>query len=184
MGNTKILLSSALYLLLSLVSVGYCRSTVTSEAKCFINELSKFIGKTELTGRNDGIYVEAVLKSAGLNPKSRASYCAAFMVHGFVVCGLKPYGNVWTPSWFPKSKVVDYSQVQDSGFYFFGLYYQNLGRIGHVGYVLQKKPTYIITIEGNTSPTAAIGSEADRNGYGFWKKRRMRKGISVFSKWR
>jgi hypothetical protein len=185
MGAKKILIGSALYLYVCAFSLGFGRSIVTPEAKCFINELSRFIGKTELTGRNDGEAVETVLRSAGLNPKSRAPYCGAYMTHGFVACRIKPHGNAWSPSWFPKKRLVSVNEVQDSSFYFFGLFYPKLNRIGHVGYVLRKTATYIITIEGNTSANAAVGSTADRTGNGFHsKKRRMIKGVTYFSRWR
>lgn len=40
-----------------------------------------------------------------------------------------------------------------------------------------------LTIEGNTSPDAAAGSEADRNGEGIWRKRRLTRQIYSVRDW-
>jgi hypothetical protein len=41
----------------------------------------------------------------------------------------------------------------------------------------------VVTVEGNTSPDAAPGSAADRNGDGVWSKRRLIRQIFAVRDW-
>jgi hypothetical protein len=158
---------------------------------CVVNTLSSQVGIKELTGRNDGVEIDKYLISSGFKPNSRNPYCAAFLVWGWKQCGLKQFGNAYSPSWFPKNRIVvskqkGWGNVKDSAVFVFGLYYNNLKRIAHVGYIEQVHTTYIITIEANSSQVAAIGSAEDRDAKdsgGVWRKRRMKKGIYQVSKW-
>jgi hypothetical protein len=168
------------------ILIGYLLfiSLHTSANRCTINRLAESIGKTEATGRNDGPWVDRVLVNAGFKPNSRLSYCGAYLVDAWKFCGLKQHGTAWSPSWFPKNRLVKAEQVKDSQLYVFGLYYKNLKRVGHVGYILRTTKTQIITMEGNTSSSAPPGSARDRDGGGFWIKKRMKKGVTHYADWR
>jgi len=71
------------------------------------------VGTRELTGKNDGQFVDECLKLTGLdNPKQIQAtgkgyaWCAAFIswvLHGAGVA-IKP--NAWAPAWFPEPKLV------------------------------------------------------------------------------
>jgi hypothetical protein len=41
----------------------------------------------------------------------------------------------------------------------------------------------VLTVEGNTSPEAASGSAADRDGGGVWSKRRLVRQIFAVRDW-
>jgi hypothetical protein len=176
MGTTKIYASLIGYLLLC--------GLHASASRCVVNRLAESIGQTETTGRNDGPWVDRALVAAGFKPNSRLSYCGAYILEAFKHCGLTQHGTAWSPSWFPKSRKCLGSDLKDSSLFVFGLFYKNLGRLGHVGYVLRSTRTYIITLEGNTSSGAPPGSAQDRDGGGFWSKRRMKKGITHYANWK
>lgn len=114
------------------------------------------IGVTEATGNNDGPEVEMYLESAGFGPGY--SWCASFVNWCHVSCGYNtPNGPAWSPSWFPKSKVI-YSpserilEALPASGDVFGIWYQNKGRIAHVGFIQTwGRGKYFDTVEGNTS---------------------------------
>lgn len=98
---------------------------------------------------------------------------------------MKLVNPAYAPNWFPESKIVmrnqtGWDKVQPADL--FGLYFANKKRIAHVGIIEKIGLSYIITLEGNTSPQPSTG-EADRNGDGVWRKKRMKKGIYQVSSW-
>jgi len=180
MGTKKIFTLLALHLL-------FCSSWASNSSSplrsCVVATAATQVGVVEATGKNDGVQVEAYLASVG--QKKGAPYCAAFCAWVFKQCKQMITGNAFSPSWFPASKVVMQGQkgwdlVQPGDV--FGLYFASHKRIAHVGFIESQTRSHIITIEANTSPAPAQG-EADRNGDGVWRKRRMKRGIFKVSNW-
>ena len=179
MGTKKILAIIALHLLFCSSVFGNSSSNIDS---CVWKQATSQVGVQEATGKNDGPQVEAYLASVGL--KKGNPYCAAFLAWCLKKCNQKA-ATAFSPSWFPESRVIMQSQKgwEQVGFMsVFGLYFKSHNRIAHVGFIEKVTKTHVITIEANTSPGQASG-EADRNGDGVWRKKRMKKGIFKVAKW-
>jgi hypothetical protein len=117
--------------------------------------------------------VEQFLRSVDF--QAGASWCAAFMHFIYWQCGihLTPRrAYAWSPTWFIERWLVQDPQPGDV----IGIYYRNLGRIGHVGMVEGIHDSYVITIEGNT------GADGGRDGDGVYRKRRLRRAIHSWSR--
>jgi hypothetical protein len=142
------------------------------------------LGTTEATGRNDGPVIEAILASTG-NRKGDP-YCAAFNFYCYQEAGLAKLvpRSAWSPDWV-KNPTWTLAQggraprPADA----FGIYFPRKGRVAHTGLVKSWAPPTVLTIEGNTSPEAAAGSAADRDGGGIWSKRRLVRQIHAARDW-
>lgn len=142
----------------------------------------------ESAGHNRHPWIDIFNQHSGVPLGS--AWCAAMVCFVLDYCGYPtPYGCAWSPSWFPASKVIDIQQVDTADV--FGLYYSNLGRIGHVGFVdgtdrkdynPRGEVEWIYTVEGNTSPWAAVDA-SNREGDGMYRKRRHVRTISKVSRW-
>jgi len=139
------------------------------------------LGWHEATGRNDGRHIDSILAAVGM-AGTRAPYCAAFVVKaGDDAFGraLNPYPrSAWSPAMLPRptwtrAKGGPEPRAGDT----FGVYFPAKGRVAHTGLVRRNLGNVIETIEGNTSPDAAPGSAADRDGGGVYRKRRLRRQI-------
>ena len=130
------------------------------------------LGVREATGRNDGPRVKAYLAAVGL--KTGAPWCAAFVSWAFLQSGLKQPKTAWSPDLFPAARLI---KTPAPGLVF-GIYFPELKRIAHCGFVAQVKGDWVSTLEGNTS---LAGS---REGDGVYRKWRSRKAIHRFAEWR
>jgi hypothetical protein len=142
------------------------------------------IGTTEETGRNDGPVIEAILASTG-NRKGDP-YCAAFVYF----CGreaghprLYPRSAwspdmVQSPTW-TRAGGGQEPRAADA----FGIFFPKKGRVAHTGLIESASRSVFTTVEGNTSPEAAAGSAADRDGGGIWRKRRLRSQVHSVRSW-
>ena len=96
------------------------------------------IGVREHGGNNKGEKVEEYLRSTNLGPGF--AWCAAFVHWVYRKNNVETEkANAWSPSWFPVHKTT-YKRGKDlqndpKKSDVFGLYYPNLKRIGHVGFV-------------------------------------------------
>lgn len=125
----------------------------------------------ELTGNNDGVEVEEYLATVNLG--KGYPWCAAFTTWGLDVCSIPNPQSAWSPNW-AKNKDVIWSQSlvkqrkakKPKAGDTFTLFYNKLNRVGHVGFILEVKDKYFITIEGNTN---VAGS---RTGIGVFKRKR------------
>lgn len=130
----------------------------------------------EATGNNDGTEVEIYLRGVGLG--KGYPWCAAFTTWGLDQCDIPNPQSAWSPDWAGKRDMIWSQQlvkqrnagVPQAGDTF-TLFYNSLGRVGHVGFILEDAHNgYFITIEGNTN---VAGS---RTGIGvFTRKRDTRK---------
>lgn len=161
--------------LLSLILLSSCNSAYASEAllrKSLVTQLNTQLQVREKTGNNDGKEVEIYLASVG--QKKGAPWCAAFCSYNLKLFRVPNPQSAWSPNfalakdivWSPKllkqKKVIQDPQPGDC----FTLYFQNLKRVGHVGFIVGEDDKYFITIEGNTN---GAGS---RDGDGVYKKKR------------
>lgn len=135
----------------------------------------------ELTGKNDGVDVEKYLRYTGLG--KGYAWCAAFVCWTLGEANVSNPKNAWSPSLVPISKLVYenkskvYNGTPQRGDVF-GIYYANLKRVGHVGFIDSwSDGDYAITVEGNTN---GAGS---REGDGVYKKRRLKTQIYRVANW-
>lgn len=132
------------------------------------------LGVYEKTGNNDGIAVEKYLQSCGLG--KGYPWCAAYVNWVFKTADLQgPKYPARASSWFTQNLVTtNCAQAADLG----ALYYNRLGRIGHV-FIIDRSPPgkYYYTIEGNTNKAGS------REGDGVYRKRRLKKQVYKISRW-
>ena len=143
-----------------------------------IKTYTSFVGVKEKTGNNDGYEVGLFLNSAGL--KEGFAWCAAFVNYVCKLSGVETPANApaWSPSWFPKAKTIPKETASRGDV--FGLFYSNLKRIGHVGFIDEnwsEKGATIRTVEGNTN------GDGSREGDGVYIKHRNKKQIYKVSRW-
>lgn len=121
----------------------------------------------EATGHNDGFEVERYLNFVG--QKAGVSWCAAFTSYNLHAVGIdQPINPVsaWAPSFgyryviWSEARVKSRTALSPQTGDCFTLYYPNLGRIGHVGFIVGAIGQSYITIEGNT----AVGGTREGSG--------------------
>lgn len=129
-------------------------------------------------GQNGGKRVGEYLAYTGI--KVPAPYCASFVSWCFGQVGYGEPRTAWSPALFPKERVVtlDPSHARDdkSGLVF-GIYFPELKRIGHCGFVEAVRGEWVQTIEGNTGP------EGSREGIGVFRRLRHKRTICKYSNW-
>ena len=141
------------------------------------------VGVKEKTGRNDG-EVDKYNAAVGLGGTG-APYCASFVywVGKEALGSDNPYPKTaWSPSMVSRGTRVK-ENTQPRGAETFGIYFKRKKRIAHTGIVEERKGSYFITIEGNTSSNAAVGSAADREGHGVYRKRRHWRTVHSTRDW-
>lgn len=157
---------------------------ISGDAICVKNTYTAEVGVYEATGKNDGPRVEEYLSSVGR--KKGDAWCAAFVHWTLKRCGITniPYSG-WSPSWFTRNVVYKRGRTDNKipqTADVFGLYFQNLGRVAHVGFIDSwAEGQYCTTVEGNTSD--ANTGNATREGGGVYKKRRLKRQIYIVSRW-
>jgi hypothetical protein len=133
----------------------------------------KYIG---ITKKNNPETVAIFLKSCGL--KGDYDWCAAFATQCHIEAGVKAIKSAWSPDWFPESNTI-YTRgakgnATPSRCDVLGLYYEDKGRLGHVGFIEEwSEGDYCVTVEGN------IGGD----GGGVFKKKRLKNQIYKVSRW-
>lgn len=129
------------------------------------------IGVKELTGNNDGKRVEEYLKVVNL--KKGHAWCAAFVSWVFAEAGYPMPRSAWSPALFGARVLTKNVKKGDV----FGIYFNSLKRIAHVGIVLGKQDDWLISVEGNTN------GGGSRDGDGVYKRRRHIKSIYAYADW-
>ena len=156
-----------------------------NDREAVLTAARSLIGTQEATGHNDGAIVDRVLASVGLE-KTGAPYCAAFVRWSFDAAGFRATGPrsalaaAWVayPSWTRARGGIPPLPGD-----VWGIWFPSKGRVAHTGFVERWGDAVVVTIEANTSPDAAAGSEADRNGDGIWRKRRLKSQIYAVRNW-
>jgi hypothetical protein len=136
------------------------------------------VGVRERTGKNDGAEVEMYLRTVGLG--KGYAWCAAYVTWCHEELNIPNPQSAWSPSWFNSNVVYRKHHVRIRPFtsrkgQVFGLYYDNLKRIGHVGLITGEGKLHYYTVEGNTS------GEGVREGDGVYRKIRRKENIHIVS---
>lgn len=143
-------------------------SSVTCVSETYTGE----IGVREELGHNDGLAIRAYLRVTGFDYP--VPWCAAFVSWVLTECGVNNVASAWSPSWFPREKLVTNPRKGDV----FGLYYARKGRVAHVGFIDEwPDGDYCITVEGNTNMAGS------REGDGVYRKRRLKRQVNKVSRW-
>lgn len=141
-------------------------------------ELTKSQIGVRQTNSNTGPEIDAYLACSGLDPGY--AWCAAFVCWIYDNYEIDvPDGSAWSPNWFPSSKTYEDNSSALKGDVF-GIHFNNLGRIAHVGILVetwQETSNTITSVEGNTNDTG------DREGDGVYKKFRSKNQIRSTSNW-
>ncbi|WP_262249695.1 CHAP domain-containing protein [Parapedobacter soli] len=144
------------------------------------------IGVKEATGNNDGSRVGEYLRYCGLG--EGYAWCAAFVSWCHWQAGYPEPRNAWAATLLPTARRVNDPRPGDV----FGIYYTNLKRIAHVGFVDEWDDQYCITVEGNTGPPTdhAITDDYAANPIragpardGVYRKRRPIRTIHAVARW-
>lgn len=187
MGKIKTILCSVCLLLVGLTA-GYASSLGASLSPVEKEQLRESvaitytsqIGVKETLGKNDSHEIRAYLKVTGFDQP--VAWCAAFVSYCFTENGISNPKSAWSPSWFPPDRVI-YSKgqplkVKPLKADVFGVYYANMKRIAHVGFIDNwPQGDYAITVEGNTNDNGS------REGDGVYRKRRLKANIYRVSRW-
>jgi hypothetical protein len=129
------------------------------------------LGVRELTGKNDGIKIEAYLKYVGF--KKGNPWCAAYVSWVFKQAGFSQPKTAWSPGLFPLGRIVK----QPAAGLVFGIYFNDLKRIAHCGFVENTQGDFVLTIEGNTNV------EGSREGQGVYRRLRHKRTINKYANW-
>lgn len=157
------------------------------------------IGVREETGKNDGKRVEEYLAITKLGPGY--AWCSSFVSWVFAEAGFPEPRTPWSPALFPKERVIwerglgsevlgnrpnrpgtsdlkpNSSRPIPATADIFGIYFDNLKRIAHAGFVDEWGDKYLVTTEGNTNESG--GNEGD----GVYRKRRLISSIYQVADW-
>ena len=167
--------------LLLISSTGLFSQNTDSIRQRVVEIYSAEVGVREATGRNDGAEVEKYLASTGLS--GGYAWCAAFVAWTFEQADIRTVKSAWSPAWFPEGKTI-YVRGNPSNMIpqradVFGIYFSNLRRIAHVGFIdeWQESSSFAITVEGNTNGSGS------REGDGVYRKRRLKSQVYKVSRW-
>lgn len=127
-------------------------------------------------GSNWGAAVKSCLNFVGID--FPAPWCAAYVCQRLADAGIPGPNTGWSPSfvlWFKQRNLLQYGNYPKPG-WTFHIYYPSLGRVGHVGFVLNCQPLkrQINTVEANTN------LDGSREGYGVFSKTRPLSSIHSF----
>ena len=113
------------------------------------------VGTKELTGKNDGPFVDECLKLTGLDNQKYIketgkgyAWCAAFISWVLKTAGVDVKPTAWAPSWFPTAKLVTDGKYRPMDV--FGHNYNNVTN-GHVGFIFYwpEDGDLFLSLEGN-----------------------------------
>ena len=136
------------------------------------------VGTKELTGNNDGPFVDECVKVTGLDNQAYIkgdgkgkgySWCAAFISWVFKTSGVDMKPNAWAPALFPANKLVKDGKYRPMDV--FGITYNKIQN-GHVGFVLYypEEGDSFISLEGNWGGQVCVNNrkKAEINSVSRW----------------
>jgi hypothetical protein len=145
-------------------------------------EASSLVGLRETHGRNRSPLIDSMNRLTGAPMGS--PWCASFNAYIYNRAEVPPPWprSAWSPDWvqsptWTRGKGGQTPLPGDA----FGIWFSNKGRVAHTG-LIEKWGEAVVTIEGNTGPTGSVG-EADRNGDGSYRKRRLPRQIHSVRDW-
>jgi hypothetical protein len=126
-------------------------------------------------GYNDGKEVRKYLRSTGLG--KGYPWCAAFVAWCHDENNIPNPGSARVVDWFDANVIwqKDWRKNQPEVLpgYVGGLYYEHLGRLGHIFIIEEEDANNYYTIEGNTNRAGS------REGDGVYRKIRSKKNVAV-----
>ena len=166
-------------LFLAFLSNALAGPGVEAQRLLVVEQARRAIGIKEATGRNDGPVVDEILASVKLEG-TRAPWCAAFIVwvgdKAFGATLFNPYPrSAWSPvfvaepTWDRQRRGVPLKPAD-----VFGIWFNSMGRVAHVGLVEKNEGDWLVTIEGNTN------GGGSREGDGVYRRRRL--AVNVLGK--
>lgn len=166
-------------LFLAFLSNALASPGVEAQRLLVVEQARKSLGIREATGRNDGPLVDEILASVNLEG-TKAPWCAAFIVwvgdKAFGASLFNPYPrSAWSPvfvakpTWDRQRRGTPLKPAD-----VFGIWFNSMGRVAHVGLVEKNEGDWLVTIEGNTN------GGGSRDGDGVYRRRRM--AVNVLGK--
>lgn len=143
-----------------------------------------YVGEQETHGKNRSPLIDKMNRLTGVALGS--PYCASFNALVYTEAKVpKPWPlSAWSPDWVKNPTWTQGSGATPRPGDAFGIWFASQGRVAHTGLVREWQDNgVVITIEANTSPSAAVGSVSDRDGDGVWSKRRLRSQIHSVRNW-
>jgi hypothetical protein len=148
----------------------------------FLDTMKHYIGRREENLSNRGPEIDQFFNGCSVGPGN--PWCACVMNYGVEAVGYEGPEELsaWSPAWFPYDKVTwdatkNFNQPLRPAD-MFAIYFKTLGRIGHVGAVVEELPNnWVMTIEGNTN------EKGGRDGYIFIYRLRRKEEIYQASDW-
>ena len=173
----------ALILLISLTSFT-CDTCKMTKRECIIKNAEKEVGIREEGGNNKGKRVTEYLLNAGIT--TPAPWCSAFVRYVLDECKIPNKVTAWSASATANNRIYDRrypakNNVTPVGGDVFTLYYPNLKRIGHTGFLTGWGNKWVETIEGNTSQADTRETSTGRDGV--FKKKRLKASIYQVSRY-
>ena len=140
-------------------------------------EAEKHLSVREATGANDGLWVRCYLRVTGLD--EGYPWCAAFQAYIHQKAEIPAPRSARVVDWFAQNVVwkreFGARHIEARAGMVGALYYQNLGRLGHIFLIVGEDANNYYTIEGNTN---GAGS---REGDGVYRKIRSKKSIAALA---
>lgn len=166
---------------------GHIRVDYSRGLETRIKEIAlSFVGICELTGKNDGPVIEAIIRS--VNAPAHSPYCAATVDSVLRAAGvINTPRSAWSPSFFPIARRIYWANKLKAGFEIQvgdipGYYFPKLKRIGHVGINIGEFGDFKDNVEANTSN--ALTGEGLRNGGCILRKNVHKRRIYAYSRWK
>ncbi|WP_228098780.1 peptidoglycan-binding protein [Pedobacter sp. MC2016-24] len=160
-----------LFCLLCGIAIGGSRPDGRNDVRTSVLQIATAELGVREVGNNGGPRVRTYLAYAGI--KTPAPWCAAFLSYCFGRAGCTEPKTAWSPAMFPAVRLTSDPKPADV----FGIYFENLQRIGHVGLVERLQGKFIFSIEGNTS------ADGSREGTGVFRRLRHTRTISKYADW-
>lgn len=127
---------------------------VRSVRDWYVDTLKSYLGAKEDNGSNRGAEIDMFFTDCGVPPGN--FWCGCFVGFGLTGVGANvPSAPAWSPAYFSGSRVVWVRGVDNYNVVFregdlFGVYFNSLKRIAHVGVIVEDfGNNYFLTIEGN-----------------------------------
>lgn len=143
---------------------------------CVVSTAYSYIDVRETDGSNRSPEIRHFFDYLNCTVPYGSPWCAIYVSYCLKYCGVKAPYSAWSPSLFPKY-AIKYSngignddKVQKGDV--FGIYFTRLGRIAHVGFIVEDRYNMVKTIEGNTN------GGGSRDGDGVYERVRFKSQIA------
>jgi len=141
---------------------------------CLSETFASFVGIQELNGNNRSPIID--YWNNRLNIAKGSPWCASAMTMGFDSCKVKNPRSAWSPAWdiSPIGRTIykrgDNKPTSYVPGMIFTLFYKNLGRVGHVGYVYDISGDVAKTYEGNITNSGTRETNSGKDYFGAYRR--------------